>query len=325
MHDVARAAGVSLKTVSRVVNHEPGVGAVTSARVRLAIEQLGFLRNDLASGLRRGGSSTTIGLVIEDLGNPLYSTMARAVERVARQHRHMVIVTSCGEDPARERDGIDALMRRRVDGLVIVPSSRDHRYLHAEPHRGVPLVFVDRPPVGIAADAILLDNVGGARRAVAHLLAHGHRRIAFVGDPPSVFTSDERLRGYREALTARGLTPDDRLVRVDAQDVSRAGLAARALLALPEPPTAIFAQNNRSCIGVLRALRDVAPRVAVVGFDDFELADMLPVPATVVSHDPALMGRMAAERIFARLAGDRRPPQRVVIPVQLVIRGSGEV
>ena len=323
MHDVARAAGVSLKTVSRVVNDEPGVGAATSARVQAAIESLGFLRNDLARSLRKGGSSATIGVVIEDLGNPFYSAIARAVERTARQHGHMVIVISSEEEPERERDSVAALVQRRVDGLVIAPSSHDHRYLRAELEIGIPIVFVDRPPLGIEADVILLDNAGGARRAVEHLLGRGHRRIGFVGSPAGVYTSRERLRGYREALAGRGLPVDDRLVCLDARDVDQADDATHRLLRLPDPPTAIFAKNNRCCVGVLRALCARRADVAVVGFDDFELADMLQVPVTVISHDPARMGHMAADLVFARLAGDDRPPQRIVMPVELVTRGPG--
>jgi LacI family transcriptional regulator len=325
MHDVARIAGVSLKTVSRVVNNEPGVGAATSTRVLAAIESLGFRPNDLARSLRKGGSSATIGLVIEDLANPFYAAIAKAVERVARHHRHLVVVTSSEEDPGREHDSVSALVRRRVDGLVVVPSARDHRYLRTELRMGFPLVFVDRPPHGIDADTILIDNVGGARQAVEHLLARGHQRIAFVGDPPTVFTSEERLRGYRQALAGCGVDADDDLVCLSARDVDQAEAGVYGLLALPDPPTAVFAQNNRSCIGALRAVRESGAQVAVVGFDDFELADMLPVPATVMSHSPAQMGRLAAELLFARLAGDTRPPQRIVMPVRLIVRGSGEV
>jgi LacI family transcriptional regulator, galactose operon repressor len=325
MRDVARAAGVSLKTVSRVVNDEPGVGPAAKARVRVAIERLGFRRNDLARSLRKGSSSATVGLVIEDLDNPFYAAVARSVERVARHHHHLIIVISSEEDPERERESVIALVRRRVDGLVIVPSARDHRYLLDELRMGIPMVFVDRPPRGIEADVILLDNEGGARRAVEHLLAQGHRRIAFVGDPPTVFTCQERLRGYRRALEDRGVVPGPDLVCLGAHDVDQAEAATRGLLALPDPPTAIFAQNNRSCIGALRAVRGSRPSRAVVGFDDFELADMLPVPATVIGHDPGLLGRLAAELLFARLAGDLRPPQRIVVPVQLVVRGSGEI
>jgi LacI family transcriptional regulator len=325
MRDVAGAAGVSLKTVSRVINAERGVAPETVRRVEAAVVALGFRRNDVARNLRKGIELATVGLVIEDLGNPFYAILARAIEEVADRNDHAVIVTSSSEDPGRERTLVGDLLRRGVDGLLIVPAGQDHRYLEPDMRLGTRVVFLDRPPGGIEADAVLLDNVGGARRAVEHLLAHGHRRIAFVGDPQSVPTSAERLQGYRDALERAGLGLDEALVRTGPPRVEAAEAAVRQLLALERPPTAIFAQNNRNCVGVLRALRSVARPVAVLGFDDFELADMLPVPVTVMAHDPGEMGRAGAEILFARLAGDSRPPQRIVIPTRLIARGSGEI
>jgi len=169
--------------------------------------------------------------------------------------------------------------------------------------------------------------VGGARAAVAHLAGVGHTRIAFVGDAPQLFTADQRLRGYREALAEAGLAPDDARVRTGSHDAPAAEAAVRALMAL-EParrPTAVFAANNRNTIGALRALRDVRPLVALVGFDDFELADMLARPVTVVRDAPEEMGRIAAELAYGRLAGDDGPPQRRTVACELVVRGSGEV
>src|SRR3954468_21936091 len=169
MRDVALAAGVSLKTVSRVINDEPGVASATADRVAAAISELGFQRNDLARSLRQGRSSSTLGLVIEDVANPFYSAIAQAVEAEARDHGYMLITASCEEDPARERELVQALLRRRVDALLLVPASRDHEYLA---RNEIPVVFLDRPPTGLDADCVLLDNLGGARSAVEHLLAH---------------------------------------------------------------------------------------------------------------------------------------------------------
>src|SRR4051812_17161389 len=163
MRDVAVRAGVSLKTVSRVINEEPGVATHTAERVGLAAAELGFQRNDLARSLRQGRSSATIGLVIEDVGNPFYSAIAQAVERTARAHDCMLITSSCEEDPDRERELVRSLVRRRVDALLLVPASRDHAYLHRELGTTTPVIFLDRPPEGYAADCVLLDNQGGAR------------------------------------------------------------------------------------------------------------------------------------------------------------------
>lgn len=324
MRDVAAAASVSLKTVSRVVNGEPGVAAATAARVSSAIAQLGFRPNDLARSLRPGQSATTLGLVIGDVSNTFYSAIARAVEDVAKRHAYRLVTGSSDEDPAAERELVLDLCQRRVDGLIIVPAGTDHRYLLREIELGTKVVFIDRPPGRIRGDLIVLDNVNGARQAVEHLIRQGHRRIAMVGDRPDINTQVERFQGYREALAEHRLKLDETLVREGAHDVPQAQAAVTSLLAMRKPPTAIFTANNLITLGALRAMRAGERRLALVGFDDFELADMLPVPITVVRSDAAEIGRQAAELLFARLAGDARPPQKIVLPTELVIRGSGE-
>jgi LacI family transcriptional regulator len=323
MVDVARVAGVSLKTVSRVINHEPGVRPETGARVRDAVEALGYRANDIARNLRRGRASASIGLTIEDVRNPFYSSIAKAVEGVARRHGYVVIIANSDEDPAAERTAVGTLLERRVGGLLIVPAGRDHTYLRDEVRLGTPVVFIDRPADTIEADEVLLDNGGGARQATEHLLTQGHRRIGVVGDPPTISTIAERLAGYQASLERAGVPIDESLIRVGVHDVRHGEAAVRELLAMEDPPTAIFATNNRACIGALHALRATGARAALVGFDDFELADLL--ETTVVRHDPNELGRRAAEILFARLAGDTGPPQRIVLPTRLVARGSGEV
>ena len=323
MQDVAHLARVSLKTVSRVVNDEPGVTPATSERVHEAIATLGFRRNDVARALRQGQVSRTLGLVIEDVSNPFYSAITRGVEEETRARRFLVIAGSSDEDPDRERLLLALLCERRVDGLLIVPAGNDHRYLLPELEHGTPAVFIDRPPGRIKADAILLDNVGGARRAVEHLLAHGHRRIAIVADSPTIWTAAERYRGFRQAHAAIGIGVDPDLVHLGAHNPLDAEVAVRQLLALRSPPTALFAGNNLITTGAMRAL--AGHGVAVVGFDDVELAEMLRPPLTTVSYDAAELGRRAARLLWQRLSGDHRPPQRVVLPTRLVPRGSGEL
>lgn len=325
MTDVASAAGVSLKTVSRVVNEEPRVRPETAALVHEAIAQLDFRRNDMARALRRGQRSRMLGLVIEDVSNPFYSAIARGVEEVARRRGLLVIAASSNENPERERELVHLLCERRVDGLLIVPAGDDHRYLLPELRAGTRAVFIDRPPGALDADVVLLDNVGGARSAVEHLVAQGHRRIAMIGDEPRIFTAAERLRGYHGAITGARLAVDPALVRMGAHDAEAAEAAMRELLALAEPPTAIFAGNNRVTVGALRALARDGARAALVGFDDLELAELLALPATVVAYDPAELGRQAAELLAQRLAGDDSPAQQVVLPTILIVRGSGEV
>ena len=321
MRDVAETAGVSLKTVSRVINEETGVTAGMAARVTDAVAVLGFERNDLARSLRHGRSSSTLGLVIEDLANPFYSAVAQAVELAARDRGFLLITASAREDAERERELVTALLRRRVDALLMVPAGPDHRYVAGSGHT----VFLDRPPRGIAADTVLLDNYGGARRAVEHLIEAGHTRVACLADAADLHTARERLAGYRAALQAAGLAEDPSLLSTGNRDATQAQAAVEHLLGLPDKrrPTALFTANNRNTIGALHALARRRERVALVGFDDFELADLL--GTSVVRGDPYQLGERAAAMAFARLDGDDAPPRTVTVATELVPRGSGEL
>lgn len=321
MSDVARAADVSLKTVSRVVNGEPSVRPETAARVHDAIQQLGFRRNEAARTLRSGQRSRLLGLIIKDLANPFYSAITRGVEEITRPRGELLITGCSDENPERERQLALLLCERRVDGLLIVPSGERHRYLLPELELGIPAVFIDRPPGDIAADVVLLDNVGGARSAVGYLVGRGHRRIAMVGDRMTIFTARERWRGFCDALAGAGCALDDMLVRVDVHDAATAEGVVRELLALDDAPTALFAGNNRIATGALRALAASERSVELVSFDDLELADLFSIPVTAVSYDPADLGRRAAELLYRRLDGDLGPPRRVLLPTTLVGRG----
>ncbi|MGG2465119.1 LacI family DNA-binding transcriptional regulator [Streptomyces sp. RGM 3693] len=324
MKDVAARAGVGLKTVSRVVNGEPGVTPDTERRVQEAITALGFRRNDSARILRKGRTAS-IGLVLEDLADPFYGPLSRAVEEVARSHGALLINGSSAEDPAREQELVLALCARRVDGLVVIPAGDDHRYLAPEIAAGIATVFVDRPAGRIDADVVLSDNFGGAQAAVAHLIAHGHRRIGFIGDQPRIHTAKERLRGYRTAMAGAGLPVDDSWVSLGSTAPDRVRAAATAMLAAPEPVTALFAGNNRVTVTAVRVLRGHPRPVALIGFDDFELADLVHPAITVVAQDSAHLGRTAAGLLFRRLDGVDEPPQRLEIPTRLIPRGSGEI
>ena len=304
MTDVAVAAGVSLKTVSRVVNAEPGVAPETSVRVHEAIERLGFRRNYVARALRRGQRFRMLGLIIGDVANPFYSAIARGVEEATRERGQLVITGSSDEDPERERELAHLFSERRVDGLLIVPAGDDHHYLEPELRGGVHVVFIDRPPGNVAADAVLLDNAGGAGAATEHLLCRGHRRVAMVVDEMAIFTQRERWRGFCDALADAGQTIDDTLVRFGVHDAAAAEGVTAELLSTPAPPTAIFAANNRITTGVLRAAAALGSEVEVVGFDDIELADLLARPPSTVSYDAADLGREAARLLTARIEGD---------------------
>lgn len=323
MNDVARTAGVSLKTVSRVINGETTVAPDLAARVRAAVASLHYRPNLGATLLRRNDRRTrTIGVLLPDVGNPFSAIVHRAIEDEARLHGVRVLAGSIDEDPARERELAGAFTQRHADGLIIAPTSSDQSYLGS--FSDVPVVFVDRPGSGVPGDAVLATNVSGAGDAVRHLVARGHRRIAFLGDQRSIATARERHRGFRAALTAAGLTPyAERRLR----HWSYAESATLALLDRDDHPTALFTAQNLITVGAYRALRrrGLHHRVAIVGFDDFPLADLLEPAVTVVAQDPATMGRMAARALFERLDGADEPPREFWIPTTLIPRGSGEI
>jgi len=328
MKEVATLAGVSLATVSRVVNEDGKVRPDLAEKVREAVALLGYRRDLTATNLRRADrSSASVGLVFDDVANPFHAAVLRGVETVARTRGVLPLVGSSDEDPARERELAEAFLARRVDGLIVVPSGVDHSYLRAERDAGVGLVFVDRPPAFIDADCVLSDNAGGAAAATAHLIEHGHRRIAFLGDQERIFTAVERLRGYREALSAHGIDFDPSFVRMGLRDSGAASASVAELLASDDPPTAIFSAQNLITIGTIQRLRAVGMHrnVALVGFDDLTLADALEPGLTVVAQDANELGRLTAELLFARLDGDRGPTRRVEVPTRLIARGSGEV
>lgn len=324
MKDVAARAGVGLKTVSRVVNGEPGVTPDTMQRVQSAIDALGFRRNDSARILRKGRTAS-VGLVLEDLGDPFYSSLSRAVEEVARGYGSLLFTGSSDEDPEREQELTLAFCARRVDGLVIVPTSFDHRYLQPEIEAGIASVFVDRPAERLDADAVLTDNAGGVREGVAHLIRQGHRRIGFIGDQPRIHTAAERLRGYRDAMAEGGLPVDEACVSMGLTAPERVTGELHRMLDGPEPITALFSGNNRVTVAALRVLAARTAPVALVGFDDFELADLLSPAVTVIAQDPGRLGRTAAELLFRRLEGEAGPPQRLELAGRLIVRGSGEI
>ncbi|WP_418962972.1 LacI family DNA-binding transcriptional regulator [Streptomyces lavendofoliae] len=322
MKDVAARAGVGLKTVSRVVNGEAGVTPDTERRVHEAIEALGFRRNDSARVLRKGRTAS-VGLVLEDLADPFYGPLSRAVEEVARAHGALLINGSSAEDPDREQELALALCARRVDGLIVIPAGTDHRYLEPEMRAGIATVFVDRPAGRIDADVVLSDSFGGARAGVAHLIAHGHRRIGFIGDQPRIHTAVERLRGYRAAMEDAELAVDDAWVSLGSTEPQRVREAMAAMLSGPDPVTAVFAGNNRVTVTAVRELAGRERPLAFVGFDDIELADLLGI--TVIAQDAAALGRTAAERLFRRLDGLDDAPARTVLGTALIPRGSGEI
>jgi len=322
MIDVAREAGVSLKTVSRAVNNVPTLDPELAARVRDAIERLGYRRNDVAAKLRSGSSTSTIGVIIGDISNSFYSAITAAVSDVARARSTQVFTASAEEDVAVERELALDLCLRRVDGLLVVPARGDQSYLAPEIAHGIPAVFVDRPPTGLEADAFLLDNAGGSAAGVAMLLEEGHRRIGVIVDSLDIFTMRERLDGVESALAAAGMSLAPELLSTAGHTPASAAAAAEEMFALPDPPTAFYLGNNRALAGTVLALRRTGRTARVVGTDDFELSELLPERVSLITYDVEQLGTLAATRLFERVAGDTSPAEHVRLPFRIVDRGG---
>jgi LacI family transcriptional regulator len=327
IRDVAALAGVGTKTVSRVINDEANVSPQTRSRVQRAVLALNFKPNQGAGSLRRGDRKTlTLGLLLDAVDNPFSALINRAVESVAYGRDTAVLAAGSDNDPDRERIMVDAFTRRRVDGLILNTITEDQGYLQAEREQGTPLVFVDRPPTGLVADAVITNNYEAAIEATQHLVSHGHRHIAHLGDEPAASTAWGRLRGFNDAVAQAGLTNTSRQVN-SLRSEHESYAAVHGLMQLDNPPTAVFTSHYLLTLGAIRALHDLQleERLALIGFDDIVRADLVRPAITVMAQDPTRLGTLAAERIFARLDGDTSPVQTLVVPAKLIARGSGEI
>ncbi len=338
MRDVALRAGVSFKTVSRVVNDEGGVSDVLVARVEQAIAALGYRPDDRARHLRQTASRTgAIGFILVDVANPFFSSILRGIEEVARTHDYLVLAGSTDGLRQREDQLVEAFVARRVDGLIVVPSGRGAGPLQAEVERGTPVVLLDLELEGLAVDLVRSDHRGGATLATQHLQAHGHADIAFFSDDPTVFSAGLRLDGYREAMSRAGLAVDERRVvqgrhtsdvwRRIIRDYLIGSRLIGSRLVENGRPTALFTAQNLITVGATQALHDLELHEAIahIGFDDIELADVVEPGISVVPQHPLDLGRRAAERLFARIDGLAGPPCEQVIGTGVVERGSGEI
>jgi LacI family transcriptional regulator len=328
MREVAELAGASLKTVSRVINGEGHVNPELSERVLAAVRTLDYRPNLQAGFLRRSdGKTQTIGLLVENISNPFSSGLHRAIEDAARKRNVIVFAGSLDEDEARERELADAFLSRRVDGLIIVPAGTDQAYLAREQEAGTPLVFLDRPSGNLEADTVVATNFDGGFAATMHLIAHGHRRIAYIGDYATIYTGAQRLLGYRKALEVSEIAYDERIVIQGSHSSDEAQAALTTVLKSENPPTAIFASQNFVTLGAIRTLHSMAlqEKIALVGFDEIPEADLLSPAITLITQDVAAMGESAAQLLFNRLDGYAGPYENRVIPTVLTARGSGEI
>lgn len=316
--DVARRAGVSPKTVSRVINRVSTVDSDLVERVKKASAELGFRPNALAAGLRSGRAQSTIAIVVKDVGNPVYAMIVAGAADVAQRHQTQLITAHTGESAEDELAAIIDLCRRRVDGLLVVPSGGDHSSLQAEIEDGFPMVFLDRSPAGLEADSVVVDNVWGAQSGMRALIQQGHRRLGIVLDDLSLQTMAERLQGIRLALADAGASIDPALVRTAVSDERHAADEVRFLLQQPDPPTAFFAGNNRLALGMLEHLWNHGLDHPLLAFDDIAVGRLLPRPITCIAWDPRQLGAQGAELLFERISKDGGDRHSDLLPTHLV-------
>ncbi|MFT4044731.1 MAG: LacI family DNA-binding transcriptional regulator [Gordonia sp. (in: high G+C Gram-positive bacteria)] len=324
MQDVARLAKVSAKTVSRVYNNDPHVDPETRARVEEALKAVNYVPNTMARSFR-SGHAAAVGLVVPDIADPFFAEIGRAVETRARESGMGVFITSLGSNPDQEQALVDSLLGRQLSGLIIAPISTDQSYLARWLGR-TPTVFVDRAPRGVHADSFVDDDHGGAFVAVTHLVNHGHRRIALLGDNPSIPTMHNRVAGYRDALATHGLPFDDDLVvdGVYTRDDAYRVIGKLINIDAHRRPTALFVSNARSAMAALPAIKELAAGMAFVVFGDFPLADVVSPSVTVIDQNPSALGAQATERLLDRIAHpQRRMRRRNVLSVTLIERESG--
>ncbi|MFJ1709773.1 LacI family DNA-binding transcriptional regulator [Kitasatospora sp. NPDC088346] len=322
MVDVAREAGVALRTVSRVVNNDPTVGPEYVAKVEAAIAALNYRPDERARQLRTGVAGT-IGAAVRRIAevNPELA----AIERTVRALGLTLLAASTDFDEARERDTLLSMCRQRLDGIIVEPFGENHGYLQPELEAGMPLVAMDRPMSGISVDCVMSDNASGIGMAFHHLYQHGHRRIAYIGDSERVFSGRERAAAFRAAMGAHG-QPVEGLVHPGEITAERVAAALDTALHGADPATALVTGNMDTTLAVLRRLgSQAASRLAIVGFDEVPHADLLQPALTVVAQQTTKIGQTAVELLRARIADPARQVQTVIVPVALKVRGSGEV
>jgi len=325
MRDVADYAKVSPMTVSRTLRGDPGVLPATRAKVEEAVAACGYRPNEAARNLRLGRSTGLIGVVITNLANPFYAQLVLGIESYADDGGLRVVLGNSGEDIQREQQLVRDFASRRLDGLVVVPTANQHDHLNPSELSNMPVVLAASPPHRISVDSVVVDDFGGTWEATRTLIARGHRKIGFLGLPASTWTGSERLRGYCAALEEAGIPPEERYIRRQQPDVQTAEAAAEAMLDQADPPSALFTANNRNTIGAYRAVRSRQSVTAIAGFDDFEFADVLQLPLTIVSYDAKEVGRQAARLLCERIQGSQPGDpldRRVVIPTTVIDYGD---
>jgi LacI family transcriptional regulator len=325
MADVAKRAGVSLSTVSHVVNCTRLVSPETTNVVRTAIDDLGYTPNVIARALVRA-STNTVGLAMSLSTNYYFQDIVAAIEKACAAMGQMVLITDTANDPELELAAVKELAQRRVDGVILAPSaSNDNAAIRFLRNGGLPFVLVDRL-IGDDNAGVALENTEAMESLIDHLAKHGHTRIALVAGEPGLRSTIERTVGFQRAMARHRLEIDPFYIHAGNATSDHARAATRALFALPQPPTAIASGNNLSTIGVMKALRELKLRVpddvALIGFDDFEWADCFEPRLTVIAQPSEMIGTRTAELLLERIRDPQIPPVPVRLPGKLVIRCS---
>ena len=326
IRDVARRAGVAPITVSRVINNSGYVSERTRQRVEKAIAELNYVPNALAQGLRFN-KTNVIALVLSDVTNPFWTTVARGTEDASSEENYSVILCNTDEDVAKHDKYAQLLLRRQVDGFLLVPVSNTVDTIRFIQQQGVSLVILDRQMPGISVDIVRADSEGGAYELTRYLIELGHRHIAILSGPEIISTSTQRVAGYKRALQDAHLKVDPELISFGKFYQDSGYERTVKLLALSRRPTAIFAGNNFIAIGVMKALYEsglqIPEDMSVVGFDDLP-PGLLVRPFLTVADQPAYeMGYRATKLLLERIANSGKPSyQEIVLPTQLVIRQS---
>lgn len=321
--EVAREAGVSQATVSRVLNDDPHVAPETRARVLAVIKRLDYTPNAIARGLVTSKTGL-IGVVVSDITNPFYPAFLEAITESLRQHDLRTVLFNARDQGEDEYTRI--LLGQRVDGMIFTSARRDSRMVKELTGRGVPLVLTNRHAEMPGCDMAIGDNEGGAREVARHLLELGHRRIAVITGDPLASTSHERFEGFRRELAEAGVELDDALVRPAGFTSGRAHEATVAMLALPQPPTAIFCLNDLMAFGAVNGAiasgAAVPGDVSIVGFDDIWMAGWESMRLTTVHQPLSEMARSSVDLLTARLAQPDRPVRKLVFQTNLVVRDT---
>ncbi len=323
--DVARACGVGTMTVSRVINGKKHVSEEMALRVEEAIARLNYQPNEAARTLK-GRTSRTIGLIVPSLSDPFFSQCAHAVQQVAAEQGYMTMLFACEANRSVEAEELSQMRARNIAGILIVPSSENSLEQLQELRRsGMPVVMIDRTFAGIDAGEVMVENLEGAFRATNHLIDHGHRRILCVGYDREYNSIGERIEGYKKAMQTAGLSQQYILVKRGVP----IGPKVVASLRSAKPPSAVFTLNNVTSVAVLSALKReeirIPQQLAIIGFDDFELASLLAVPLTAVRQPATELGRHATRMLIDSLRtgnGGERMTSRIVLPTELILRQS---